>query len=196
MAPILFALDIAAKFAPALLGLLKGPKAEEAAHKVFDAARAVTGKNTPTEMKEALEADPLLAQEFRLALLKHEEFKLQLYADLQRDERAAELQNIGGARKRDIEVRTASGGQNRRADWMVAMAATGLVGSIIGMVLLAYIKAQYSAAISEGVFAALLTQLANTGAYFGLSLRDAFTFEFGSSRGSREKDALLANRSE
>jgi hypothetical protein len=194
MAPILFALDIAAKFAPSLLGLLKGPKAEEAATKVFDAARAVTGKNTPTEMKEALEDDPLLAQEFRLALLKHEEFKLQLYADLQRYWRATELQNIGGARKRDIDVRTVSGGQNKRADWMVAIAATGLIGSILGMVLLAYLKARYPAAVSDAVFGALVAQFSTIGSYFGLSLRDAFTFEFGSSRGSREKDALLASR--
>lgn len=181
IAPI--ALALAKEFLPALISKITGPKGGEVAKAVVDTAVTLTGAPTPEAALEALRVDTKLAHEYRLALLNH----AMVIAQLDDADRAS-------SRARDIEVRKLSGGDNKRANWMVAMAAGGLVGSLAGMVALAWIKAKHPEAISEGVFAALLTQLANIGAFFGLSLRDAFTFEFGSSRGSREKDALLAPR--
>jgi hypothetical protein len=188
MALPLIAFKLASLVAPTLVGLLKGPKAEATAQKVIDVARQVTGIDDPEKAAEALEASSVATEAYRLALLKHEEFRLQLEADDRKHEREHDSANIANARTRDVEVRKVAGGYNWRADAMVGMAAIGLVCSLVGMVALGWMKAQHPEAITEGVFAALLTQFANTGAYFGLCLRDAFTFEFGSSRGSRIKD--------
>lgn len=195
MLPI--AIELATRFLPSIIGMLKGDKAEDAARQVIDIAKGVTGKGTAEEARDALVADPALAHAYRMRLLDLEQFRDQLAADERKDEREHDAANITGARTRDVEMRKLTGGENRRADAMVAMAAIGLVASLCGIVLLGYLKAKYPEAISEGVFAALLTQFTNTGAYFGLCLRDAFTFEFGSSRGSRikdERDAAQAQR--
>lgn len=196
MALPLIAFKLASLVAPTLVGLLKGPKAEATAQKVIDVARQVTGIDDPEKAAEALEASSVATEAYRLALLKHEEFRLQLEADERRHERDLGAASVTSAQTRDIEVRKLTAGYNWRADAMVVVAALGLVASLAGMVLLGWMKAKHPEAITEGVFAALLTQFANTGAYFGLCLRDAFTFEFGSSRGSRikdERDAALVH---
>jgi len=193
MAIPLIALKLASLVAPAIIGMFKGPKAEEAATKVIDVARHVTGVDEPERAAAILEANAPLLHEYRLQLLKHDEFRLQLEADERKDERRGEIENVTGARVRDTDVRKLTvGGGNSRADGMVIMAGVGLVASLMGISALGLIKAEYGEAMSEGVFAALLTQFANTGAYFGLCLRDAFTFEFGSSRSSRNKDDTIA----
>lgn len=192
MALPLIAFKLASLVAPALVGLLKGPKAEEAAQKVVDVARQVTGIDDPEKAAERLEQSSAALTAYRIELMQHEEFKLQLAADERKDERRADAENISGARVRDVDVRKLTGGDNKRADAMVIMVGIGLVSSLVCIVALGVIKAEYGDAVSEGVFTALLTQFANTGAYFGLCLRDAFTFEFGSSRGSRVKDEALA----
>lgn len=68
-----------------------------------------------------------------------------------------------------------------RADVMVLLDVVGLVACLV--VLAVYRKDL------PGEVVALLGSIATT---FGLCLRDAHTYEFGSSRGSREKDRLLA----
>jgi hypothetical protein len=141
----------------------------------------VTGKQTPEEALLALQANAQLGHEYRMALLNHAVVLEQL-AD-------ADRQN---ARSRDIEVRKIAGGENTRANWMVFADVSGLVACVIGIVWIGYLQAQGNMSLSEVAAAALVTQLANVAAYFGLSLRDAHQFEFGSSRGSREKDTLMA----
>lgn len=75
-----------------------------------------------------------------------------------------------------------------RRNWMIALDVLGLVASVAGILALGFLKAYRPEAITEGVFGVLVTQLANLAAYFGLGLRDAHQFEFGSSRGSQIKD--------
>lgn len=104
----------------------------------------------------------------------------------------ARYADIADARKRDGAF-LAAGKTNTRANWMVTMAAAGTIFGMGGILLLGWYQVQPGAGLSEGVFSALLVQLANITAYFGLCLRDAFAFEFGSSRGSKDKDdAVLA----
>lgn len=85
------------------------------------------------------------------------------------------------ARDRDVEVRKLGGGRNKRADIMVVCDFLGLVACLA--VLAIYYKEL------PGEATALISTIASI---FGLCLRDAHYFEFGSSRSSRDKDELLA----
>lgn len=75
-------------------------------------------------------------------------------------------------------------GQGTRANVMVVGAVVGLITCLL---MLALFKAQI-----PGEAVGVISTVAGI---FGTCLRDAFQFEFGSSRGSRSKDALLAQRS-
>lgn len=77
----------------------------------------------------------------------------------------------------------ADAGRNKRADLMVAFDVVGLIACLV---VLTYFRRDM-----PGEVVGLLSSIASV---FGLCLRDAHQFEFGSSRGSREKDRLLAER--
>lgn len=185
---------LAERFLPQVIGAFAGDGAEDAARDAIDIAQQVTGKKTPEEARAALEANTELAQAYRLALLDHDRFRAQLSAEERKDIRATVLANVKDARGRDIQVRQLAGGENKRADAMVAMAAFGLVGTMCAIIGLAYLNSRYPETMSEAVFTALLVQLVNLGGVWGLCLRDAFNFEFGSSRGSKEKYKTLAGK--
>lgn len=181
MEPITLALALAGQFAPSIIKYFtNSDTAGAVAAQVIDVAKSVTGKGQGEEALEALKLDPALALQFKTAVLDRE-------ADLEK----AYLQDRQDARKRDVELARA-GLRNKRADIMVALAAFGTAGGLLGMLALGYLKAKFPEAISEGVFGALLAQLSTITSFFGLCLRDAFQFEFGSSRGSRDKDALIS----
>jgi len=182
MDPITVAFGLA-QFAPQILKWLTGSdKAADAAATVVDIAKKVTGRDD--DVVAALKADPALALKFRQAVMDNE-------ADLDK----AYLADRQDARKRDVQLAQA-GVTNSRANAMVAMDVIGLLFGLGGMLLLGYYKAKYPEAISEGVFGALLAQLSTITSYFGLCLRDAHQFEFGSSRGSRIKDDIAAQQSQ
>jgi hypothetical protein len=165
------AIQLALRFAPELAGLLQGKQAEDVVHEVLE---KVVG---PDRSLKDLEHDGAMQTEFRLALLaQRTRFEELYYAE------------IANARQRDIEIRKQTGGQNSRADQMVRWAAIGTAGGFVAMLCLGYIKARYPDAVGEGVFGAMLSQLSMITSLFGLCLRDAYQFEFGSSRGSRLKD--------
>ena len=179
MDPITIAMGLA-QFAPAILKWITGSDAAaDAAGKVVEIAQAVTGKTGPDAVA-ALQADPALVIQFRQAVMAQE-------ADLDK----AYLADRQDARRRDVALAQA-GRSNERANWMVGMAAAGTIGGFVSMAVLGYLKAKHGDALNDGVFGALLAQLSTVTAYFGLCLRDAFQFEFGSSRGSRDKDEALA----
>lgn len=171
-----------AEFVPDLARWLTGSeKVGDVAAKVIDVAEVVTGR-PGQEAVIALQADPALVLQFKQAVMNHEiEFDRMYLADRQ------------GARDRDVELAKAGRTGNKRADIMVAMAAFGTVSGFVGMCVLGYLKARYADALNDGVFGALLAQLSTITAYFGLCLRDAFQFEFGSSRGSKEKGDTQAD---
>lgn len=63
--PIAAAIGLAAEFAPSLLGMLFGDKAERAAETVTEVARRVTGAEDADGAIAALKADPDMALRFR-----------------------------------------------------------------------------------------------------------------------------------
>lgn len=178
--PVPAIIGLLAQYGPGLIKRLAGTRAGEVADKVAAVAKSITGADTVEAAEKAIAANPELAAQVKVRL-----------AELQVDEDRIELQDREDARKHDLEVRKQNTGKNTRADVMVAIDAFGLIAGLGGMVALGYVRAVYPEALSEGVFGALLVQLSTVTSYFGLCLRDAHQFEFGSSRGSREKDAQL-----
>lgn len=166
MEPVSAAL-LLAKIAPDIIGWIKGDKAKSVAEKVVDVATELTGLPNPREAAEAVIADPSLAMQFRerMAAMEVEVLRMEL----------ADVQN---ARQRDVEIRKA-GGENSRANWMIAGDVVGLVVCLVVLTAVPELPGEVRGII--GTIAG----------FFGLGLRDAHTFEFGSSRGSKAKDDLL-----
>lgn len=96
----------------------------------------------------------------------------------------ADKADIADARKRDVAITSSGERRNVRADLMVVMDAVGLIACLITLIV-------YGTAIPEGAS----TLVATVASFFGLSLRDAHTFEFGSNRQSQVKDATISNLS-
>lgn len=169
MDPVTIALGLA-QFAPSLLRYFgAGEKPAAIAEKVIGLAQTVTGAPNGEAALAALQVDPKLAQEFNLAVLNADTELEQAYLADRKD-----------ARARDVVLRQA-GFANKRADWMV-------VGDVIGLVACLVVLALFRKEM-PGEVVSLLSTVASI---FGLCLRDAHQFEFGSSRGSKDKDALLS----
>jgi hypothetical protein len=156
-----------AEFAPVIARWMGGDNAESVAHQVVDIAKHVTGHADPVEASKALAENSLLIAEFQKEVIKIEaELELKLMADRQ------------SARERDIAIAQA-GRRNVRADVMVLSAAVGLVACL-------WTLTSYAGKL-PGEAVGIISTIAGI---FGSCLKDAYTFEFGSSRGSREKDSL------
>lgn len=159
-----------AQFAPSILRFFGvGEKPAAVAEQVVNIAQAVTGAKSPQEALDALRADATLAQQFNLAVLA---------ADTELEKAA--LADRQDARHRDIEIRKMKGGDNRRQDVMIAMAAIGLIACLAVLVF-----------FRKDIPGEAVGIISTVAGIFGACLKDAFAFEFGSSRGSKEKDALL-----
>lgn len=169
MEPISIALALA-EFAPSLLKFITGSdKAAAVAGKVIDIAKTVTGAPTGAAALEVLQVDPGKVLEFQQAAMAND-------ADLTK----AFLIDVQNARARDIELHKA-GYRNARADVMVAIDAAGLV---ICLLVLIFFRQSL-----PGEVVGILSTISG---YFGLGLRDAHQFEFGSSRSSQVKDATIS----
>lgn len=148
---------------------------------------SATGQTQPDQALAALQGDPEAL--IRLKEIAHKE-EASIREHIAAMEKAR-LEDVSDARKRDVEFLRA-GKTNTRANFMVAMDVIGLLASLVGMLALGWFKSKHPDAITEGVFGALLAQLSTLASYFGLCLRDAHQFEFGSSRGSKEKGEVIA----
>jgi hypothetical protein len=180
MEPLSIALGLM-QFAPSLMRYFgAGEGSVSVAEKVVDVAKAFTGQSSGPEALAALQQDRDLAHQFNVAMLKMDGELEQAYLADRKD-----------ARSRDVALHQA-GFRNKRADLMVLFDVLGLIAGLCGMLALGYFKSKYPDALSEGVFGALLAQLSTITSYFGLCLRDAHQFEFGSSRGSQQKNEILA----
>lgn len=166
MAPLI---ALAAQLAPFLLpkiaGALGGSKAEKVAETVVDIAEAVTGKKGQDAV-DAVKADPQTALAY-------------LQAQMAQAERleALVVEDRKSARERD-SLFLKMGRWNFRADLMIlgcVVALIFIVNEIAGTEVKPEVLAIFNMAVG-----ALLKMLG-----------DAFAFEFGSSRGSKEKDELL-----
>ena len=151
--------------APSIARLIGGEKAGRAADTVAGIAEAVTGKQG-MDAVEAIKADPGLAVEFEREVRRHEKEIIALANEDRAD-----------ARARDIEMRRI-GGANWRADILA-------IGAMIGLVALIWTLLFVN--IPHGPARDVLLML--SGALVTIC-KDVYQFEFGSSRGSKEKDKL------
>jgi hypothetical protein len=159
-----------AQFAPSLMRYFGAGEASAAvAQKVVDIAAGVTGTKDHEEILASLKANPELAYKFNLAVIAAD-------GDLEK----AYLADRQDARRRDVDVRKLTGGTNRRADVMIVCDWLGLIACLV---VLTFFRKEV-----PGEVVALLSTIASI---FGLCLRDAHQFEFGTSRGSRDKDEHL-----
>lgn len=172
MDPITIALGLA-KFAPSLIQYFTGSdKAANVAQQVVNIAQTVTGAATPDAALAAIQADPQKAMEFQLAVQAADNDLTKAY-----------LADVQSARSRDIEL-AKLGKRNVRADIMVALDVVGLLACLI---VLCFFREKI-----PGEAIGLISTIAAT---FGLCLRDAHQFEFGSSRSSQVKDATISSLS-
>ena len=158
-----------ASFAPAISKLL-GSKTENIANTVVRIAKEVTKENNETLALQKIKNDPYLALQLNEAILNYE-----------KDLEIAILRDKENARNRDMSIIN-SGRRNNRADIMVIAAALGLV---ICLGTIAFFQDKL-----PGEAVGIISTIAGI---FGSCLKDAYNFEFGSSRGSKEKDQTVAN---
>ena len=170
MLPLIpIAFEIAKMVAPELARWLGGDKAADAAGRIVDTASAVVGGVTPQEILDRLKADKELQAKTALALRA-----------LDNELEGAYLKDRADARARDVAIQS-GGRRNYRADIMLAMAFGGV--AFISWLLLSY-RVDGGAAVGGfliGVGGALVKMIG-----------DAFAFEFGSSRSSKDKEAIIA----
>lgn len=158
-----------AQYAPALLRYLGvGEASTQVVERVVDVAQTVAGAKTPQEALAAIAASAELQTRFQLEVLR-------LDSELQR----LHLEDRQSARWRDVELRR-MGQSNRRADLMVAAVVIGLVACLV--VLGAY---------RERIPGEVVGIVSTIAGVFGACLKDAFAFEFGTSRGSEQKQATI-----
>ncbi|ARN84321.1 hypothetical protein [Candidatus Nucleicultrix amoebiphila] len=173
VAPILTAAMTLAEMAPMIARWFSGDTensntTQMIAGRVVDIAKKLTGTNTAATAVEVLQRDPKLLIEFQRTILK-----------LDRDLERAFLQDRMSARRRDMAL-VAAGKNNTRADVMVVSAAFGLLSCLISL-------AFYKDAM-PGEAVGIISTIAGI---FGACLKDAYAFEFGSSRGSKNKDLAV-----
>lgn len=176
MDPITLAL---VNIAPSLLRFFgAGDKPVAVAEQAIAIAKTVTGVDEADAALAILQDDPERAAAYRLAVLAAEgELEALFLADRQ------------DARRRDIEMHRL-GYSNRRADLMIAGDVVGLLACLSAMVYVTWLGVQGAAGGDVNpIIMALNGPLGMLTQQFANGLSDAHKFEFGSSRGSKEKDA-------
>lgn len=157
------------EFVPIVAKWLGGEDAESTAKRVVETAKTITGEKESFSILKALKDDPTMVIHFQEAILKmHHEVELEMERDRQ------------NARVRDIAF-LQSGRINLRADIMVVAAALGLIACLLSITF-------YKQTL-PGEAVGIISTIAGI---FGACLKDAYAFEFGSSRGSKIKDSKLA----
>lgn len=171
LAAISAAAELARFAGPRIARWVAGDAGEDVAERtvaaVTETAQALTGNTDPAEALEDLQASRELQARFEIEMARRE-------AELER----AYLQDRQHARARDVALQQAGAG-NLRADVLAVIAILGLVGLAWALVVWP---------LPEGPGRDMLLMLA--GALISI-VRDVYGFEFGSSRGSKQKDALL-----
>jgi hypothetical protein len=158
-----------AEFSPLLARWIGGEQGERAAHQAVSIAQSITGEKESLKVIGSLKGDPQLLAKFQESLMQmNHELELSAYRD--RD----------NARARDIALAHA-GRSNLRADIMVLSAAFGLISCLLTITL-------YRTSL-PGEAVGIISTIAGI---FGSCLKDAYAFEFGSSRVSKMKDGKLS----
>ncbi|MGN6671068.1 MAG: hypothetical protein ACTHJ4_05980 [Candidatus Nucleicultricaceae bacterium] len=138
------------------------------ASQVVDLAKKLTGSPSAETAIASLKEDPKALIAFQKAVIS-----------MDRDLERAYLNDRISARKRDMTF-AQNGKSNIRGDIMVISAALGL--------LLCLFSLAFYRSIMPGEAVGIISTIAGI---FGSCLKDAYAFEFGSSRGSKEKDMAV-----
>lgn len=147
----------------------KSYSVEAVSKTIVSLAKSITGSSTINGSMNKLSNNTELQNKLQESIIKNEyEIELSIITDRQ------------NARLRDIEY-LKSNGHNRRADIMVVSAALSLIFCLIVIVYCKNIP---------GEIVGIISTMAGI---FGSCLKDAYSFEFGSSRGSKEKDITVAS---
>ncbi len=158
-----------AQFAPSIARLLGGEEAERVATEVVGIAKKITGQDDTSTMISLMRTNPEMVIEFQREVIRFEtDMELNYLRDRQ------------DARWRDMAF-VNSGRQNHRADIMVVSAAGGLIVCLASLT--------YYSDFLPGEAVGIISTIAGI---FGSCLKDAYAFEFGSSRGSKMKDSAVA----
>jgi len=163
--PILSAAAALAPFFPSIMKWIAGAEGEKIAKHILEAAKHITGKEDVQTISKTFSENPKTLIEFQKTLYK-----------IARDYRIEEVNDRTSARTRDVALIQA-GRQNFRADIMVISAASGLILCLVSLGI-------YKTSL-PGEAVGIISTIAGI---FGSCLKDAYAFEFGSSRGSKEKD--------
>lgn len=147
----------------------KGLPSDHIADRILTIAKQVSLKDKPQDAKTALQQNPELKRLFQERILEFEQHMAESMNKERQD-----------ARSRDIALAHA-GRMNFRADVMVISAALGLILCLASLSL-------YGESL-PGEAVGIISTIAGI---FGACLKDAYGFEFGSSRGSKEKDSTVA----
>lgn len=150
-------------------------------------AKALGVDATPDAVAAAIQADPAKAATLAMAQLEHDK-DMQALAVQQAiaagqqelDAEKARLADVADARTRDT-VFISQQRENKRADIMLLLAFASVI-AIVAMLILGDVDG------ATAVGGALLVLLGK----FADNISTAFQFEFGSSRGSQNKDNALA----
>jgi hypothetical protein len=157
-----------AQFAPHLMRFLGVGEASTAVvERVVGVAQTVAGVKTPDEALAAITASAEMQTKFRLAVLAAD-------GELER----AYLSDRASARGRDIEY-VKAGRYNWRADILALL-------SVGGLLICVWLIAR-DAQMPQRAIDAILIVIGVLAA----AVRDVFSFEFGSSRGSEQKQQQL-----
>lgn len=140
-------------------------RAHHISRKIIDVAKSITGAKDASTALSLLKQDPKALIEFQKTILA-----------MEHDLEEAYLNDRQDARYRDMAFIQA-GKHNKRADVMVISAALGLLSCL--MTLCLFTKELPGEAVG------IISTIAGI---FGSCLKDAYSFEFGSSRGSKAKD--------
>ena len=172
MAPAIAIAMSLAQFAPSILKWLgAGDKSVSVAEHVSDVAATIAGVKTPEEAIEIFKKNGEKAWEFKIALLAQEKDMEILY-----------LQDRDSARDRDVEFLKA-GTRNYRADALAFLAISSLVICIFVL---------FFRSIPEGPGRDVLILLIGT---LAAIVKDVYSFEFGTSRSSKDKDVVISTLS-
>lgn len=133
--------------------------------RILDEAQLLTKSNDLETLTQTLQSSPNLCKKL--------EKRWRLY---EKSSQSAHAHDTMNARTRDIYKLYLSK-SNKRADVMVISAALGLLLCLVVL-----------GCLSKSLPGEIIGIISTVAGMFGSCLKDAYAFEFGSSRGSRDKD--------
>lgn len=169
MDPVTIALALA-QFAPSLLRFLGvGDTSVAAATKAIEVATSVTGTTSSVDALKVVQENKEAQAQFNTQILAQQTALEEAY-----------LSDRSGARQRDVQLVTALGHSNFRADILAYVSIAGLIA-----IMYTTLFVQVPAGAAHDIILLLAGSLVAI-------VKDVYGFEFGSSRSSKDKDAVIA----